>query len=283
MITVKRLSKWNDIERYRRHGWLYRGHENIKWDLQTSLERACNRLGVPAISRHKVEERTLREFKRGYHRFTSHIPEKGAVLEWLSIMQHHGAPTRLLDFTYSIYVAAYFAVEKADKDCAIWALDATWAYKASQRNFLANGRSKEMVEKLEQPFMEEDDHIVHKLYEMRPYARAALPSNPFRLNERLKTQQGAFLIPGDISRSFMSNLTSLQGVDDSKNIVKIIIPKSERLKALQALWSMGLSRAVLFPGIDGYAQSLGVYNSLFNPTPYGNDSTPLIGKKRTHP
>ena len=275
-ITVKRLEKWSDIEKYRRHGWLYRGQRDASWKLETSLERVCNRLGVPENFRPKAEERLLRQFKRGYHQFTSHIPEKESVLEWLSIMQHHGAPTRLLDFTYSIYVAAYFAVETAESDCAIWALDATWALKESQKCFRAAGKPQKMVKKLEQPFMEGDEQIVHKLCQTKPYARAALPSTPFRLNERLRIQQGSFLVPGDIGGSFMSNLSSLQGVHDSKKVVKIIIPKSERLNALAALWSMGLSRAVLFPGIDGYAQSLGVYHSLFAPTPYGKDSIPLI-------
>jgi len=42
-------------------------------------------------------------------------------------MQHHGAPTRLLDFSYSIYVAAYSAMESADGDSALWAVDGLWA------------------------------------------------------------------------------------------------------------------------------------------------------------
>ena len=46
-------------------------------------------------------------------------------MEWLSLMRHYGIPTRLLDWTHSFLVAAYFAVDDADKarDCAIWALD----------------------------------------------------------------------------------------------------------------------------------------------------------------
>ena len=38
-------------------------------------------------------------------------------------MQHHGAPTRLIDFTWSPYVAAFFALERATGDAAVWAVN----------------------------------------------------------------------------------------------------------------------------------------------------------------
>src|SRR5690606_29165357 len=73
-----------------------------------------------------IEEYTLREFQRRAHHYSSDLPEKDNVLEWLALMRHHGSPTRLLDFTKSPYVAAFFAVSKAARDdsAAIWAINA---------------------------------------------------------------------------------------------------------------------------------------------------------------
>jgi hypothetical protein len=96
-----------------KHGWLYRGQRGADWSLQTSLER-CDRQGIPAARRVSVELELSREFRRAYHQYALHVPRPESVLEWSSVMQHHGAPTRLLDFTYSIYVAAYFALESPD-------------------------------------------------------------------------------------------------------------------------------------------------------------------------
>ena len=64
------------------------------------------------------EERILRIFKRKAHHFLSAGPLPDDDFEWLALMQHHGAPTRLLDFTWSPYVAAFFALQRATGDAA---------------------------------------------------------------------------------------------------------------------------------------------------------------------
>lgn len=78
--------------------------------------------------------------------------------------------------------------------------------------------------------------------------------SPFRLNQRLSVQKGIFLFPGDVRHSFVENLRSLNG--HKENVITIPIQAAERAKLLKSLDQAGVSRASLFPDLDGFAQSL---------------------------
>jgi hypothetical protein len=252
------LPTWEAIQDYSRHGWLYRGEHRAGRELRTSLERSCDRHGVPAARRPEMEEALFREFRRAYHQYGTHVPNRKAVVEWFSLMQHYGAPTRLLDFTYSPYIATYFATEQGDGDCSVWAVNAPWAARQSV-NLLRNA-GKANVERMEHRFVEGDEEVVQGLFLERPYVRAAWPINPFRLNERLRIQEGAFLIVGDVSESFVSNFEAMPGHDQPENVIEIVIAGNDRQKALESLFGMGISRTSLFPGLDGFSKSLDVYH-----------------------
>jgi hypothetical protein len=258
------LKRWEDIHDYgQKRGWLYRGQRVIDWPLQTSLERCCKRQSIERKRVREFEERLFREFQRAYHQYTQHSPASNDRIEWLSLMQHYGAPTRLLDFTYSIYIAAYFAAEFAEDDSAIWAIDGQWAVNQAAALFKKAG--KPQTSRLTRLFDKGCEDLAETIFFKHPYALAAYPINPFRLNQRLLIQRGAFLIPGDISKPLMANLEAHRNYDDPQNVVKIVIPKAERWNVLRQLWNMNISRASLFPGLDGYAQSLTVYHYAYDP------------------
>jgi hypothetical protein len=87
------------------------------------------------------------------------------------------------------------------------------------------------------------------------------PTNPFRLNERLVIQQGDLLCQGDISRTFEENLAAVLPAVTSKAPSKLRkytlnFAAKERQKALLALQRMNVSRATLFPGLEGFSKSL---------------------------
>jgi FRG domain len=265
-FSTETIDNWNRIHDFARLGWMFRGQRSSAWELQTSLERCFNREGVAASERPWVEAELLREFKRSYHQYTQHVPKSGNILEWLSLMQHHGAPTRLLDFSYSIYIAAYFALETTDEASAVWAVNGPWALKESVSAL--KRAKKRNTKRLQEPFQENQESVLFPMLFEPPYAKTAVPLNPYRLNERLRIQKGVFLLPGDPSSCFMEHLQSLSGYENDAHIVKLIIPFSIRSEALKSLHSMNISSTSLFPGIDGFAKSLGVYHPAFQPVPW---------------
>src|SRR5437016_3319598 len=113
-FKVKKLKCWTEIGDFAEQDWIFRGEARAQWNPKTSFDRCCDRNAIKRKDRPTLEKRLVREFRRTYHLYAQHVPDQESTLEWLALMQHHGAPTRLLDFSYSIYVAAYFALENAE-------------------------------------------------------------------------------------------------------------------------------------------------------------------------
>jgi hypothetical protein len=99
--------------------WLFRGQEEASWSLAPTLERIC-----PADTRYRAERQLFEDFTAKAHIYTSHLPPTEDFQSWMATMQHHGIPTRLLDWTYSPYVALFFAVNKKGNEdrATIWAI-----------------------------------------------------------------------------------------------------------------------------------------------------------------
>jgi hypothetical protein len=92
--------------------WVYRA-QNDSVDLETTFERACQNSHFSLHSdAPSIEDNMIREFARVYDG-DDREKVQNDTLYCLSLMRHYGAPSRLLDFTYSMYVAIYFALECA--------------------------------------------------------------------------------------------------------------------------------------------------------------------------
>jgi len=265
MAPVKKitLEKWENIHEYKEDGWVYRGEPNTNDKLKTTLEKKIYRDHDDLCKQVEKEKKLLREFKRRYHQYADHIPEDKDYLEWFSIMRHYSAPTRFLDFSFSIYVAAYFALEYAKKDeeggYAIWAIDGKWTI--DQAHILLK-----LPDELKCGIQNKDKY--KKIYADKIFEENNLPPclrkiNPFKLTERLTLQQGVFVCPSNINKSFMENLENMEGHDKIDHVVKIIIPKNLRDKAMKNLRRMNINRATLFPGLDGFAKFLDVSGPVF--------------------
>ena len=287
------IETWEDLLKQEKElkagDWLFRGMQCSAWELETSLERACKRHYEDLSEAPQIENILTREFRRRYHNHRVGIPDPVGI-EWLSLMQHYGAPTRLLDFTYSFFIAAYFAVENpCKKSCphAIWAVRNKWIAQEGvellNKGFkLLNCDEKdtdylrieqnnckwkfEQEWELQKPFFESLLNLRHE--EQNPIDRSqnilpcVFPVNTMKLNERSTIQQGVFLCPGNVRKPFEENLKKLHGFDKPKNLVKLVIPHNLRIEVLKKLHSMNINRASLFPGLEGFAASLGIYHPL---------------------
>jgi hypothetical protein len=98
-------------------GWVFRG-QTFPHPLKPKIGRQDSRkdpvTNAPLPHDLSDEGWILEEFKRRSRPYLSHTPQ--GDMEWLAIAQHHGMPTRLLDWTESFLAAAYFAVAKAGSD-----------------------------------------------------------------------------------------------------------------------------------------------------------------------
>jgi len=120
--SASELLAFLGAEQFRLSRWVFRGQPNAIWPLQPSLERFATSIRDRPQA---VEKYGFTEFRRHAHHYLSATPDNEDKLEWLALMRHHGAPSRLLDFTKSPYVAAFFATATAEEkeSAAIWAID----------------------------------------------------------------------------------------------------------------------------------------------------------------
>lgn len=263
--------------------WGFRGQEDASWELETTIHRTARIYSLPFKWLWQNEYWMLRQFQRRAHHYCQDVPDFNQKLDWLALMQHYGAPTRLLDFSHSIYVAAYFALENATKDSAIWAINWGTLIDKIGKHYEVD-TSIENVDLINQRHIRiANENISIDGTEVQSGVDLVVHVEPEKLHERLLIQQGFFLFPCNIRKTFKEALaatfnTSVSEMNDvseflwkDQNIdildlnnhclVKIILPKEIRLAAMKSLNKMNISASTLFPGLDGFARSMKYYIS----------------------
>src|SRR4051812_11902673 len=189
-VVAIEMESWDLARRFlgRLRDYVYRGQEQSEWQLFSSLERVATRLNA-SDRMAEAESRMLLQFQRRAHQYLPTLPELDDTLGWLALIQHYGGPTRLLDFTRSAYVAAFFAMEKADGDAVIWAISETALLR---QNAVALDSSRPELKLVTDPRCLA--HANRALVSKAGQAGIML-IEPFRLDERISRQQGAFLVP----------------------------------------------------------------------------------------
>lgn len=233
--VVERIEAWREFKNVIHAGleadwgttpgrWVFRGHADADWRLVASLDRELRGLPASAI----VLIQTAMASSAQERLKVQGLIEPTAALDdgqIGAILQHEGAPTRLLDWTLSPYIAAFFALSSArsfaetnDGDVAIFMLDThAEALKADQG--LSLERSSSMW------------------------------------NARADSQMGVFTLNRSPHHSVEEFLEAFYATrPDEPCLRKVVLPRSESVLALRDLELMGLSSESLFPGAYGIAR-----------------------------
>lgn len=210
----------------------FRGHSQAEWQLVPSVHRHYDNVG---------ERNLIGRFRLAAPTRHARCPELPDVAGWITLAQHFGLPTRLLDWTGSLLAAAYFAVshEPGSGAAAIWVLVPSELNKASRHSadvtFLLHGS------------------------EARPLLAAAVNGStcedevlavlPVDLDLRVTVQMGAFTL-----HASPKPLEQRPGAEN--HLAKFKIPADARSAFAEELWAVGIRRATLFPDLSNLAQDL---------------------------
>jgi hypothetical protein len=293
------LEHWNDFSMLSNRfisAFAFRGQANSEWKITSSIERMIDHLYPPnpiqIYSTCPFERNLLREFKWKYPLYEkNYIPDDNRVIEWLSIMQHYGCPTRMVDFTFSPYVALFMALNESDYNySSIWCINQNICMAPFSKE---HKQSDDKTEYLDKNMF--NDYIYEKANKMLRNALYNNPSSepskriylvrPQMINERINRQQGLFAIPESTEVSFEDNVFPLLSNKEVTSIpfkklidysyspegkygaidyalIKINIPSDFKYDIKKSLYHMNITDETMFPGLEGLSKSL-IYNRLF--------------------
>ncbi|MFW5983415.1 MAG: FRG domain-containing protein [bacterium] len=202
---------------------LFRGQHNDLWEIIPSLFRIESNHNFELLENHFLDG-----FKRMSRGMLKHLPDN--ELEWLTLAQHHGLPTRLIDWTYNPLIALYFSVENFSIDGALFHI-----VVEDKKLFELQGvKSKSMDFKI--PRYLKPDHI----------------------SKRISTQSACFLefpVFEDCPVSLKEYYEDEEN-NELHDYRKLIIPCKSKSLIKKQLDDLGINEFTVFPDLDGLSRFL---------------------------
>jgi hypothetical protein len=284
---------FDDNGEIRERVWIFRGHASPDRLLKPSLERAAEK--KRSTSWAALELMLLWEFqaKAPLHAERHRLPPSSVRLDWLALMQHYGVPTRLLDFTYSPYVALYFALRNFNQRNArkkadyvyVLAINGQLLMERARLRSLAADRNEEarktrikggqasapnLVSLNPDSFATDRDEVQWNRKSSAKLISAAIDpgsdrralfnregfvaiAQPTVQNPRLSCQQGVFLVNGAEKQSLHASLFLMMQNRQDEWIKLFKIPASMLPEIERRLFQMNVHELSLFPDLEGVA------------------------------
>ena len=204
--------------------WVFRGHSDVRYKLIPSVGRTKS----ASVTRTKYESSLFDIFCREARGYMSSFPTD--EWEWLSLAQHHGLPTRLLDWTYNPLAALYFAVEANEReDGEIFALRAV--AKSSER-----------------------------VRNSSPFAiKLPVKFYPNIVTPRIRAQEGLFVVCSNLEAPLDESLREGWAIE------RFLIPAVRKERLRYELFRLGVHASSLFPDIEGLAARLRWQHAVSSP------------------
>ncbi|CAN5209514.1 FRG domain-containing protein [soil metagenome] len=240
------LSSWSEFTAHSAvlDGWAFRGQRVAQWPIVSSLMRHLQ-LFCPDQSLWQLrEERALRVFRRKAHVYLRDPSVLDDDLRCLALMQHHGAPTRLIDFTKSPFAAAFFAFQRAEDSVAVYAINTPALWRSVPRDdpsLVRDAIDPRRAGNYERYFISNRHPVVWF-------------GEPNQMDARLVAQSGVLVMPGVLNQPLDQILARYDG--NEPLLRKFVMPVSIRDEAMQSLYRMNITQATLFPDLDGLARSI---------------------------
>ena len=223
----------------------YRGLAEVEWELRPFVERKeflrtirDNRLPTPA----EIHEREV-AINLEFRRRALFLLDRGlSDLDVYFLAQHHGLPTRLLDWTRNPLAAIFFAVNDCrDRDGGLYVVEPTFFADRDQRS--------------DPVFNMNDERILQTIaYLFGRQAELQLPPQIVPLYPdlslgRMHRQDSAFTL----------HMPGAAPIDESpESVAKYLVPAAAKESLLRTLRRLGVSWANLFPDLDHLAQEMRV-------------------------
>lgn len=236
----------SDKDRYR-SSFAYRGISNSDYGLHTSLQRIGR---IPS----QVEHHLIRDFQK-YSPINTLVDSYNNIWNWITLGQHHGLPTRLLDWTFSPNVALHFMTDNVAQfgvDGVVWMLDFIQI-----GNHLPKALHKRLSEKKILSFSSDElnqeiGNTIESIYAFnKTNGDGLIFFEPPSIDDRIVNQFAMF--------SFMLNPDTdlLFWLKQHPALYKkIIIPSSLKWEIRDKLDQANITERIIYPGLDGISKCL---------------------------
>jgi hypothetical protein len=236
-----------DIQRFR-SPYAFRGLECGNHGLSTSLVRLAGSKVDPAV----LEQSLLRNFRKYAHAKASNGVD--SIWHWLALAQHHGLPTRLVDWTYSPFVALHFSTANPASyahDGVVWGVNFVQAHELLPKQ-LRSLLEREHSDALTVEMLSAFDSL-HAYDSLSPDPFVAFIEPP-SLDDRILHQFALFSIVSNPAVGLDDWLAGHAGL-----VRQIVVPAELKWEVRDKLDQANINERTLFPGLDGLSRWLERY------------------------